>query len=243
MGLFIGCTYHSRMRLWVLCTFLVGLCIVVLVHGKGGGRGGGGSRGGGGWGGRSSSGSRGGWFGSRSSSGSRSGTSPRAWGSSTGGGRKNSIKSTSTLKKAAVLGAGVYSAYKLNKARKKFKKKKPKFHIDLDIEEQGDDDYIFTRWDSWRQADGFLCRNNNDCNWLDEDLRCEDYEVSILDQRRRSINQGWFGGQFMSVVGECHCQRFGQIWDNQELVCAGAATFLVSLGPLVMGLLVTMAEA
>ena len=36
----------------------------------------------------------------------------------------------------------------LKKAKDKFKKKKPKFHIDLDIEEQGDDDILFTRWDS-----------------------------------------------------------------------------------------------
>ena len=82
-------------------------------------------------------------------------------------------------------------------AKKFKKKKKSKFHIDLDIEEQGDDDYMFDDWDKqvqpvyilaissqncrWRQADGFMCRDDNDCNWLDEDLRVSsDYDATSL---------------------------------------------------------------
>merc|ERR1712013_966626 len=197
--------------------------------------------------GSSSSGSRG-WGGSRSwgSRSSRSSSSPRAWGSRSssssysGGGRRSSIKSSSTLKKVAVLGAGAYSAYKAKKMAKK--KKKSKFHIDLDIEEQGDDDYMFNDWDKWRQADGFMCRDDNDCNWLDEDLRCENYEMSILAQRRLSINQGWFGGQALSVVGECHCRRLGQIWDNLELVCAGSEKLLVGILPFFLVFLVNLVQ-
>eukprot|EP00092_Neocalanus_flemingeri_P077103 GFUD01095701.1.p1 GENE.GFUD01095701.1~~GFUD01095701.1.p1 ORF type:complete len:107 (+),score=18.21 GFUD01095701.1:40-360(+) len=105
------------MRLWILAIFLVGLIVVIQVNGKrGGARGGGGDRIGG-------------------------GRIVRSY-----GGRTNSIKSTSTLKKAAVIGAGVYAGYKLNKAKKKFKTKKPKFSIDLDIEDD-DDDQLFSRWD------------------------------------------------------------------------------------------------
>ena len=58
------------------------------------------------------------------------------------------------------------------KAKKKFKKKKPKLHIDL---EQGDDEALFDQWDhnfvSWRKADGFMWRNHDDCSWLDDDLK------------------------------------------------------------------------
>eukprot|EP00092_Neocalanus_flemingeri_P012995 GFUD01014005.1.p1 GENE.GFUD01014005.1~~GFUD01014005.1.p1 ORF type:complete len:200 (+),score=39.82 GFUD01014005.1:40-639(+) len=196
------------MRLWILAIFLVGLIVVIQVNGKrGGARGGGGDRIGG-------------------------GRIVRSY-----GGRTNSIKSTSTLKKAAVIGAGVYAGYKLNKAKKKFKTKKPKFSIDLDIEDD-DDDQLFSRWDSWRAADGFMCRNNNDCNWLDVDLRCEDYEVSVLNTVRQTINQDWFGGQALSVVGECHCQRIGQVWDRQEMECSGAEYKLAGLTLLILNIAV-----
>ena len=57
-------------------------------------------------------------------------------------------------------------------------------------------------------------------------FQCENYELSVLDQRRQSINQGWFGGQAMAVVGECHCQRMHQFWDKQELQCSVADYFL-----------------
>ena len=61
-----------------------------------------------------------------------------------------------TLKKSEVLGIGVYSSKKLGKLKGKFPKKYPK---KLNFE--------FDEWNSWRQKDGFLCRNNNDCNWID----------------------------------------------------------------------------
>ena len=34
-------------------------------------------------------------------------------------------------------------------------------------------DWSFNDWNSWRQADGFLCRNDNDCNWLNNNLECQ----------------------------------------------------------------------
>ena len=86
--------------------------------------------------------------------------------------RKSGLKSK--LKKAAVVGVGVYGAYKVNKLKKKFGKKRRK-------------SYEFDDWNDWREADGFLCRNDNDCQWIDERLSCEDYEleftpvVSFLD--------------------------------------------------------------
>jgi hypothetical protein len=29
----------------------------------------------------------------------------------------------------------------------------------------------FNDWNRWREQDGHLCRNNNDCNWLDRNLQ------------------------------------------------------------------------
>ena len=36
----------------------------------------------------------------------------------------------------------------------------------------GNPGYNFDKWNKWRQNDGFLCRNNNDCKWLDKKLDC-----------------------------------------------------------------------
>jgi hypothetical protein len=32
------------------------------------------------------------------------------------------------------------------------------------------------------------------------------------------LQQGWFGGDYMSIVGECEC-RYGMTWDSWELQC------------------------
>ena len=88
--------------------------------------------------------------------------------------RKSGLKSK--LKKAAVVGVGVYGVYKVNKLRKKFGKRS-----------WSRKSYEFNDWNDWREADGFLCRSDNDCQWIDQRLSCEDYEleftpvVSFLD--------------------------------------------------------------
>merc|ERR1711971_611744 len=84
------------------------------------------------------------------------------------------------LKKAALIGVGVYAGYKLTKAAAKF--------ANFD-----DPDTDFDTWNRWREADGFLCRTDNHCNWLDENLECQQ-------------------------VGECGCKD-GFVWDGDELEC------------------------
>ena len=64
------------------------------------------------------------------------------------------------LKKAALIGSGVYSAYKLAKAQSKFAK-------------FDDPDIDFNTWNTWREVDGFLCKTDNHCNWLDENFECQ----------------------------------------------------------------------
>ena len=39
--------------------------------------------------------------------------------------------------------------------------------------------YNFDTWNNWREADGFLCRTNDDCKWLDQNLNCEGAEFEF----------------------------------------------------------------
>ena len=58
-----------------------------------------------------------------------------------------------------MVGAVAYGAYKIGKLRERAKYYDgPSFDFDT--------------WNTRRQADGFLCRNNNDCRWLDNNLGC-----------------------------------------------------------------------
>ena len=33
--------------------------------------------------------------------------------------------------------------------------------------------YSSEQWNEWRENDGFLCRTNEDCNWVDSNLQCQ----------------------------------------------------------------------
>ena len=68
-----------------------------------------------------------------------------------------------------MVGVGVYTGYKLNKLTNKFK---GKFG-------SGRGNYGWDDYNKWREAEGFLCRNNDDCNWVDEMLYCQDYELDF----------------------------------------------------------------
>ena len=73
----------------------------------------------------------------------------------------------SRLKKAALVGVGAYAGYKVAKLATKFSR--PGFG----------NSYKFNDWNDWREADGFLCRSNKDCKWIDDNLNCEDYELDF----------------------------------------------------------------
>ena len=80
-----------------------------------------------------------------------------------GGSSSGKSKSFSTLKKVAVVGAVAYGGYKLGQLSTRFDGSYNNFNPG----------YNFNQWKTWRAADGFLCRNDNDCNWLDRNLECE----------------------------------------------------------------------
>ena len=37
-------------------------------------------------------------------------------------------------------------------------------------------DFQFDSWNNWRKNDGFMCRDTNDCNWIDKNLYCQSYK-------------------------------------------------------------------
>ena len=84
---------------------------------------------------------------------------------------KPKSKLKSRLKKAALVGVGVYAGYKLTKMASKFAGRRGFTNYDSH--------YDFDDWNDWREADGFLCRSDNDCEWIDDNLSCEDYELDF----------------------------------------------------------------
>lgn len=110
-------------------------------------------------------------------------------------------KGMSTLKKAAVLGAVAYGSYQIGKMSSGYG--------GWNNHPRG---YGFNQWNRDREIDGFMCRSTNDCNWLDRQLYCQDYELDF------SPSRAWFGGDFASIIGECACPR-GMYFDQREMYC------------------------
>ena len=77
------------------------------------------------------------------------------------------------MKKAFITGVGVFSAVQLAKLSSKFPKKKK--------------GYDFDDWNDWREAEGFLCRNNLDCSWVDTRMDCGDYKLEFTPSVSRNI--------------------------------------------------------
>ena len=81
-------------------------------------------------------------------------------------------KPKSSLKKkfikGAVIGAGAYVGYKAAKMVGKFATSRLHGH-----------GYGLNDWNDWREVDGMLCRNNQDCSWINPQMYCQDYEVKV----------------------------------------------------------------
>jgi len=143
---------------------------------------------------------------------------------------KKKSKTKSTLKKAAVIGATAYGAYQLGKLSNRFSG----FGGGYGYGSYGGHRYGYREWNNWREIDGFLCRNNNDCNWVDSRLYCQDYELKFTP------TAAWFGGDVASIVGECACPH-GMNWNDYELECrtnffSGTSLIIVVVIALLIGL-------
>ena len=109
-----------------------------------------------------------------------------------------------------MLGATAYGAYKLGKLSTKFSSYRG--------------GGSWNDYNSWREKDGFLCRNPNDCDWIDPQFKCQDYE---LDFQPSAL---WFGGDAARIVGSCECED-GWSFDDEELECR--ENFSIPIGAIV----------
>ena len=165
------------------------------------------------------------WWGSSSSSGRSK------WG---GGSKVTKTKSQvkaknfKTVKEVALVAAGAHTGKQLAKLGTKFGKW------------SHGGSWNFDSWDNWREADGMLCRTSNDCKWIDQSMRCEDWEV-----RRTEFSSGWFGGGFtVAIRGECACPE-GTFFDDDDMDCkplwndSAAFSLAAIIGIIITAILVT----
>ena len=80
--------------------------------------------------------------------------------------------------------------------------------------------------------DGLLCRNDQDCMWLDERLRCTDYKMDW------SVASDWFNRDTASIVGSCDCLE-GFMYDEDQISCiaqslSGVAIFFIVISVIVI---------
>ena len=139
------------------------------------------------------------------------------------------------------LGAVAYGGYQLGKLSSRFSGYGGGYGY-------GDQRYGFNDWNRWREIDGFMCRDSNDCNWIDRDLYCQDYELDFQPSVRETcvchcisdlqafgilFQALWFGGDVARIVGECACPH-GMVFDNREMQCE--RSFMGGIGMIVSSL-------
>ena len=80
--------------------------------------------------------------------------------------------------------------------------------------------------------DGLLCRNDQDCMWLNEELRCTDYKIDW------SVASGWFNGDSASIMGSCDCLD-GFWYEESQISCvaysslSGVSIFFIVISVIV----------
>jgi len=164
---------------------------------------------------------------SRPSSSSSGGSKSKSRGSFFGGGKKYKPKDSKVSKKsfakkhwkkALAFGAGAYVGYKVAKLIKKgFKPNLFSF---------GGRNYDFDEWDRYARIDGWVCRNDRDCTWMDPNLGCDDRKFAIT-----LINAPW--PWKTELRGRCACED-GYFFDNgscesSNLGLAGLALWIIAV--------------
>ena len=191
---------------------------------RGGGSRSGGSRGGSNRGGSSRFGGGGGSRGGSSRGGSSRGGGIRGGASRYGSGsyRPKGGKSTKSFaakhwKKAAAFGAGAYVGHKISKVIE------TSFSPDLWNYEGYDEPFVYTEWDRYARIDGWVCRSENDCTWIDRNLGCDDREFDM-----NSISANWPFKD--SLEGRCTCENgFWFDINTGSCIIAGKVAWLIAV--------------
>jgi len=77
----------------------------------------------------------------------------------------------------------------------------------------GDSDFNFDDWDREARVDGWICRNDQDCNWIDDHLGCDDRGFSSS-----GLNGNWPAIFRQDAKGQCACES-GYVFDSDEAEC------------------------
>ena len=110
------------------------------------------------------------------------------------------------IKKAVAFGAGAYIGAKVaKKLTKGFAK------IAKGVFLFGGVNYNLAQWRQFSDVDGWLCRNDKDCNWIDPHLGCDDRSFNI-----QRVNAAW--PWKAQLKGQCTCEN-GFIFDQKEGSC------------------------
>jgi len=87
--------------------------------------------------------------------------------------------------------------------------------------------YGFDDWNRYAQLDGWVCRNDRDCQWIDQFLGCDDREFNL-----RLVNAPW--PWKAELVGRCSCEN-GWYFNKNTGSCvsngtlAGLAAWLIAV--------------
>ena len=127
------------------------------------------------------------------------------------------------VKKAAAVGVGLYVG---SKVAKKLGKAFVKGIFP---------DYSFEQWRILANKDGWLCRNDRDCSWIDRNLGCDDrgFKISMA-------KNGW--PWRAQLAGQCACAD-GFVFDKDEGSCVpdlSGLGGLLALGAGMIALVVIM---
>lgn len=80
---------------------------------------------------------------------------------------KRPLKELPTLYKNEVIGLVAYTSKQIEELSNKFSS------FGWTQNEPG---YSFDNWKTWRESDGFLCKDDTDCKWLDSNMKCQGWK-------------------------------------------------------------------
>ena len=80
----------------------------------------------------------------------------------------------------------------------------------------GDSDFVFDDWDREARVDGWICRNDQDCNWIDDHLGCDDRGFSST---RLNVSYLYFIIAFNMTLNSITIATFSYVLYLGKLAC------------------------
>merc|ERR1712156_1080220 len=96
----------------------------------------------------------------------------------------------------------VYSTLQLSRLRRLFEQRQKG--------PEDNDRGTFEDWNKCRIEDGILCRDSEDCVWIDSNLYCDERGLNFTPEPE------WFGGDASSISGSCKCSGITTFNDSKD---------------------------